>query len=258
MTAEHLRVLLHQERDGDLLYEMALDVVRVDIPEAVVEAIRLGRMTALQNGGGVRGIVVGDILRRLVAKTLAQETSHHIEAVTSPFQYALTKRCGCECIAHAAQALTDADPEGTVLSIDGIGAFDLISRAAMLTTLKDAPGCDRALPFVRQFYGRPSSHIWEDDSGTTHEIRQGEGGEQGDPLMRVVCIGHPALVAAQSEVHPSTKLMAFLDDVHVVTTPPRVADSCAHLDRALWEHAGIRINQGKTPGCQHILRAGRQ
>ena len=173
-------MLLHHERDSDLLYEMALDVVRADIPEVVLEAIRLGRMTALQKpGGGVRGIVVGDILRRLVAKTLAQEISHHIEAATSPFQYALTTRCGCECIAHAAQALTDADPEATVLSIDGIGVFDLISRAAMLTALKDAPGCDRALPFVRQFYGRPSSYIWEDDSGTTHEIRQGEGGEQG-------------------------------------------------------------------------------
>ena len=45
------------------------------------------------------------------------------------------------------------------VSIDGIGAFDLISRAAMLTASKDAPGCDRALPFVRQFYGRPSSYI---------------------------------------------------------------------------------------------------
>ena len=83
---------------------------------------------------------MGDILRRLVAKTLAQEISHHIEAATSPFQYALTTRCGCECIAHAAQALTDADPEATVLSIDGICTFDLISRAAMLTALKDAPG----------------------------------------------------------------------------------------------------------------------
>ena len=79
---------------------------------------------------------------------------------------------------------------------------------------------------------------------------------------------HRALVAVQSALHPSTKLMAFLDDVYVVTTPPRVADSYAHLDRALWEHAGIRINQGKTqifnragvfpPGCHHILRAGRQ
>ena len=64
-------------------------------------------------------------------------------------------------------------------------------------------------------------------------------------------------------MHPSTKLMAFLVDVHVVTTPPRVADSYAHLDRALWEHAGIRtqiFNRAGVfpPGCQHILRAGRQ
>ena len=76
----------------------------------------------------------------------------------------------CECIAYAVQALTDADPEATVLSIDGIGAFDLISRASMLTALKGALGCDRALPFVHQFYGRPSSYIWEDEAGTTHEI----------------------------------------------------------------------------------------
>ena len=43
MTAEHMRVLLHNERDSDLLFEMALDVVRADIPEAVLEAIRLGQ-----------------------------------------------------------------------------------------------------------------------------------------------------------------------------------------------------------------------
>ena len=86
MTAEYLRVLLRNERDSDLLYEMALDVVRGDISDVVLEAIRIGRMVALQNpGGGVRGIVVGDILRRLVARTLAQELSVHIEAATSLF-----------------------------------------------------------------------------------------------------------------------------------------------------------------------------
>ena len=180
MTAEHLRVLLHNERDSDLLFEMALDLVRANIPPEILDAIRLGRMVALQKpGGGVREIVVGDILRRVVAKTLAQEMGHHIEAATSPFQHALTTRCGCECIAHAVQALTDADPELAVLSIDGIGAFDLISRVSMLTALKDAPGCDRALPFVRQFYGSPSSFLWEDEDGTNHEILQGEGGRTG-------------------------------------------------------------------------------
>ena len=63
----------------------------------------------------------------------------------------LNTRNRCECIAHTVQALSDADPEATVLSVDGIGGFDLISRAAMLTALRDAPGCDMAFPFVRQF-----------------------------------------------------------------------------------------------------------
>ena len=39
-----------------------------------------------------------------------------------------------------------------------------------------------AVPFVLQFYGNPSSYLWTDDSGVTHGIWQGEGGEQGDPL----------------------------------------------------------------------------
>ena len=70
-----------------------------------------------------------------------------------------------------------------MLSVDGVGAFDLISWSAMLQGLKDAPGCERALPFVLQFYGRPSTYLWEDDCAVVHEITQGEGGEQGDPLM---------------------------------------------------------------------------
>ena len=82
--------------------------------------IRMGRMTALKkNTGGVRGIVAGDIVRRLVAKTIARRIRVQVEKATAPFQYALSTRAGCECIAHALQALSDADPEATILSVDG-------------------------------------------------------------------------------------------------------------------------------------------
>ena len=83
------------------------------------------------------------------------------------------------------QTLTDLDSRATVLSIDGIGAFDLISRGAMLDgLLQSVEGGDAALPFVRQFHGTPSQYLWEDD-GSVHVIHQGEGGEQGDPLMPI-------------------------------------------------------------------------
>ena len=37
--------------------------------------------------------------------------------------------------------------------------------------------------FQMQFYGSPSTYRWDDEEGVTHEICQGEGGEQGDALM---------------------------------------------------------------------------
>ena len=71
----------------------------------------------------------------------------------------------------------------TVLSVDGVGAFDLISRSAMLQGLKDALGCERAVPFVLRCYGHTVHVSVGDDCAVVHEITQGEGGEQGDPLM---------------------------------------------------------------------------
>ena len=43
----------------------------------------------------------------------------------------------------------------------------------------------------------PSTYIWEDDMGTQHEVTQGEGCEQGDPLMPMLfCLGQYGALAA--------------------------------------------------------------
>ena len=96
------------------------------VHDDIAELVRLGRMTTLQKPNGVvRGITNN-----------FQQFSPVVERATVPFHYALSTKSGGECIVHALQALTDLDERATVLSIDGIGAFDLI------------PGGDSALPFV--------------------------------------------------------------------------------------------------------------
>ena len=204
-------------------------------------------MSALQKpNGGVRGIVAGDIVRRLVARTIAQQLSTEVERATTPFQYALTTKAGGECIAHAFQALTDLDERATVLSIDGIGAFDLISRGAMLDGLRSVPGGNAALPFVLQFHGSPSSYLWDDDEGEMHEIKQGEGGEQGDALMPLLyALGqHQALQEVQSQLCSSERLFAFLDDIYVVSAPERTCEVYnilrrQHRKTQIWNRAGV-------------------
>ena len=47
--------------------------------------------------------------------------------------------------------LIELDPETIVTSVDGIGAYDTISREAMLRGLQQAD--DTALPFVCMFHG---------------------------------------------------------------------------------------------------------
>ena len=152
MTSDHLRPLLESTRDLHLLFQIGELFARGQIPVTIANIVRRGRMTDLRkDGGGVRGIVVGEVIRRLTARTIAQQLVPAVEACTAPFQYALSTRAGCECIVHVLQTLTELDPEATVTSIDGISAYDSISRKAMLEGLARVPGSAAVLPFVRIF-----------------------------------------------------------------------------------------------------------
>ena len=83
-------------------------------------------------------------------------------------------------------------------------------------------------------------YLWEDDSGEVHDIDQGEGGEQGDPLMPMLfSLGqHNALRAVQAKLQEGELIFAYLDDVYIVCSPERV--SC-------------RKSCGDTPGYESIM-----
>ena len=103
------------------MFQVAEGFSRGVVPDSTVQILRIDRMTALRKkDGGVRGIVVGEVIRRLVARTVAQQLGPAVEAATSPFQYALSTRAGCECISHVLQVLSELDADATVTSIDGI------------------------------------------------------------------------------------------------------------------------------------------
>ena len=86
MTSEHLFPLLESEDDMGAFVQFAGILARWDIPPLALEVIRTGRMSALRKAnGGVRGIVVGDVLRRLVARKIAQQIGAAVERATAPF-----------------------------------------------------------------------------------------------------------------------------------------------------------------------------
>ena len=192
----------------------------------------------------------------LTARTMAQQLGPTIETATTPFQYALSTRAGCECVSHALQAICELGEDATVTSIDGISAYDTISRRAMIAGLERVPGAIAASRFVRLFYAE----------GVVRTIHQGEGGEQGDPLMPLLfSVGqHDALSAIHEGMRVHERLFAYLDDIWLVSKQDRVGDLHNSAERELWDRARIRIHSGKThvwnrsgrkqPACDELKR----
>ena len=150
-----MRPLLDHIRDSHLFFLMEEQLSRVQTPSSVNDA-PIGTIDCFTKTKWRSPRERSwDIIRRLVARTMSQQLSRAVEVATAPFQHAITTRAGTECIAHALQALTESDPRCITIVVDGIGAFDLISRSAMLEATRGLHGGQEALLFVRLFYGQP-------------------------------------------------------------------------------------------------------
>ena len=95
-------------------------------------------------------------MRRLVARTNAQQVVLAVEEATVPVRFV----GGGECVAHAIQS--DSPFRGR------IGAVDLIARAAMLDGLLNVDGGDSVLPFVLQFCSKPGLSRQPENSKRAH------------------------------------------------------------------------------------------
>ena len=139
-----------------------------------ITALTMARLTAVtKKDGGVRGIATGCSLRCLTARTLAKQFAKDFESECAPFQFALSTRAGTDCVGHLLRAATDVNPNATVLSVDGVGAYDHILRAAMMSRLARMPNGTQHL----------QSTVGTTTKGDGGPVTQAEGGEQGDPLM---------------------------------------------------------------------------
>ena len=135
-TYEHLKVALDDEDTAALLHKACERLARAHAPVDTTRAFMQANLTALvKKNGKVRGIATGTSLRRLVARCLAKQYGPAIEEACAPFQYALSTRAGTDCVGHLLRAATDLGSNSTILSIDGVGAYDHIRRATMLENL---------------------------------------------------------------------------------------------------------------------------
>lgn len=98
-STDTLRLVLDDEEATQRLTAVA--GLLAEVPPSIIPCLGLGRVVALQKPNGrVRGIIIGDVLRRLVSRTLAQTYAAAIHTACSPHQFALSTRAGTEAIIH--------------------------------------------------------------------------------------------------------------------------------------------------------------
>ena len=149
---------------------------KAKVPNEILGVMGRGRITALERpDGGTSEALLW--VRSSAELPPAQSHTAQAELATAPHQYALKTKAGCETVAHIVQVLTKLDENATVVSVDGIGVFYLISRNSMMRGfLRHMVDGEKMLPFVRAFHGKPSSYWWEDDVGDVLAIQQGRRG----------------------------------------------------------------------------------
>ena len=132
------------------------------------------------------------------------------------------------------------------LSTGGIGAFGLLSQGAMMREVLEVEGGASAPPPPFVDHHHPLT-----GEGETHEIVQGEGGEQKDASMPALfTLGQQrAVLAGSDRLLPTERLLAFMDDVYVIC-PDRVSDVHAALQQGLWVHSRIQLDQREDTGAE--------
>eukprot|EP00438_Fugacium_kawagutii_P010347 Skav210918 [mRNA] locus=scaffold4127:55750:56535:+ [translate_table: standard] len=86
-TMEHYKVLIEDAESLQHLAHAVTLLAQAAVPQPILEALALARLTALQKpgGAGVRGIATGEALRRLTSRALARSDANTFDQAKRPF-----------------------------------------------------------------------------------------------------------------------------------------------------------------------------
>ena len=125
-------------------------------PTGVAPTFFGGRLLALsKRTGGIRPIVIGFTLRRLVSKCAGAASTPHLAPFFSPTQLGVGTPGGCEAAIHSARRFLEAMPSDyVVVKLDFSNAFNCLHRSVMLRAV--ANRTPEIFSYCYSAYSQPS------------------------------------------------------------------------------------------------------
>ena len=191
--------------------------------------------------------MIGNVFRRLVARALAKHFAEALQAACMPYQFGLSTRAGTEALDKLLQVATECNPRTTVLSVDAVGAFDDVSRQAMLEGLRSRPQLAPLLPFARQFSAAKAATSGSTTLAlSTRSCKPRVESKATHSCLRFMqWLNTPPFTLSR----PHCSLAkGCLRSWTIPTSSARLSASPPYgaLADALWDHALVQLNQRKT------------
>ena len=193
---------------------------------------RAARLIPLAKGeNDVRPIACGSVIARLAGRVVIAASGVQRHQATSPRpppQSPISRQgilapsqwgvgVGSEIPIHYMRLLIDSGKAQAGVKLDGVNAFNEVSRAAMLREV--SKHCPHIYNYVKFRYGSESKLFVTTDEGGVATLQSREGTQQGDPLggffMSLVLAKHVRALHAE---FPDAFILSYLDDVFVFSS----------------------------------------
>ena len=146
------------------------------------------RLIPLDKCPGVRPIGIGEVVRRIIGKSVMQTIKHNLQDAVGSLQLCAGQDAGCEAAFHAMNHIFTEDDTEAVILVDATNAFNRLNR--QVTLLNCRAICPSMSPILTNTY---RSDSWLFAGGQC--MKSKEGTTQGDPLaMAMYAIGTQPLI----------------------------------------------------------------
>jgi hypothetical protein len=101
-----------------------------------IEAFLANRLIPLDKSPGLRPIGVGEVHRRIIAKTIVKFLKEDILRSAGSLQLCAGQESGCEAIIHAMDEIYKSEPCEGILLINADNAFNRLNRSVALKNIQ--------------------------------------------------------------------------------------------------------------------------
>jgi len=202
-------------------------------PWAAIRALMSNRLIALDKNPGVRPIGIGQIWRRLMAKTVVHMAGHVATMACGTDQLCSGLKSGIEGGIHAmTQVWKDlaTEAEFGFLMLDASNAFNELRRVMMIWIVRHEWAI--GFHFVFNCYRHWARLVVHSSSGSPHALYSMEGVTQGDPLSMILYgLAVLPLIRGLKLKFPDLTHVWFADDGNAAGTFHRLDEFFVHVNQ---------------------------